>query len=44
MPLAIAAQAGVLPQVRPDDLTEVRPTLVDPQPPGRRSRRAPARR
>ena len=35
MPLAIAAQAGVLPQVRPDDLTEVRPTLVDPQPPGR---------
>ena len=35
MPLAIAAQAGVLPEVRPDDLTEVRPTLVDPQPPGR---------
>jgi hypothetical protein len=35
MPLAIAAQAGVLPDVRPDDMTEVRPTLVDPQPPGR---------
>jgi hypothetical protein len=35
MPLAIAAQAGVLPEVRPDDVTEVRPTLVDPQPPGR---------
>ena len=35
MPLALAAQAGVLPQVRPDDVTEVRPTLVDPAPPGR---------
>ena len=43
MPLAIAAQAGVLPQVRPDDLTEVRPTLVDPAPPGRWvERRRPA--
>ena len=34
MPLAIAAQAGVLPRVEPDDaVTEVRPTLVDPEPP-----------
>ena len=36
MPLAIAAQAGVVPRFAPDDLaTEVRPTLVDPDPPGR---------
>ena len=34
MPLAIAAQAGVVPRSEPDDLvTEVRPTLVDPGPP-----------
>ncbi len=34
MPLAIAAQAGVVPRIEPDDLmTEVRPTLVDPGPP-----------
>ena len=34
MPLAIAAQAGVVPRFEPDDLaTEVRPTLVDPDPP-----------
>ena len=34
MPLAIAAQAGVVPRIEPDDqVTEVRPTLVDPDPP-----------
>jgi serine/threonine protein kinase len=34
LPLAIAAQAGVVPRLEPDDLvTEVRPTLVDPDPP-----------
>jgi hypothetical protein len=34
MPLAIAAQAGVVPRIEPDDLmTEVRQTLVDPGPP-----------
>ncbi len=32
MPLAIAAQAGVLPRVDPDGVTEVRPTEVEPRP------------
>src|SRR6478735_6240728 len=34
MPLAIAAQAGIAP-VTPTAPTQVRPTLVDPDPPGR---------
>jgi hypothetical protein len=36
MPLAIAAQAGVLPWVEPDAVTEVRPTEVEPPPGGTR--------
>jgi hypothetical protein len=35
MPLAIAAQAGIAPVATPETaVTEVRPTLVDPEPPG----------
>jgi len=34
MPLAIAAQAGVLPRMDHDALTEVRPTAVEPEPGG----------
>jgi serine/threonine protein kinase len=34
MPLAIAAQAGVAPSVTPTAPTEVRPTAVEPEPPG----------
>ncbi len=34
MPLAIAAQAGVLPWIGPDAVTEVRPTEVEPAPGG----------
>ncbi len=36
MPLAIAAQAGLLPRVDPDGVTEVRPTEVEPPPGGTR--------
>jgi hypothetical protein len=35
MPLAIAAQAGLVPPAPADARTEVRPTAVDPDPPGR---------
>ncbi len=36
MPLAIAAQAGLLPRVDPDGVTEVRPTEIEPPPGGTR--------
>ena len=36
MPLAIAAQAGLLPRADPDGVTEVRPTEVEPPPGGTR--------
>jgi hypothetical protein len=38
MPLAIAAQAGIVPVATPETaVTEVRPTLVEPDPPGVRA-------